>query len=113
MKVSKDFEYALTDALYRLCNREQYFTCGTNRQYNRMFSMAVMPEYTYRDIAMMIFTCSEIPDGEDVNSFFSDIQNQVETIYNEILEDEALARMEEQQAAGERAADEVYCGYLD
>ena len=113
MKVSKDFEYALTDALYRLCNREQYFTCGTNRQYNRMFSIAVMPEYTYRDIAMMIFTCSEIPDGEDVNSFFSDIQNQVETIYNEILEDEALARMEEQQAAGERAADEVYCGYLD
>lgn len=28
-------------------------------------------------------------------------------------EDEALARMEEMQAAGERAADEVYCGYFD
>ena len=113
MQVTKDFEYALTDKIYRLCNREQYFTCGSNRQYNLMFSMAVMPEYTYRDIAMMIFTCSEIPDDEDVNSFFSDIQNQVETIYNDILECEAAARMEEQQAAGERAADEVYCGYFE
>ena len=111
MKVSKDFEYALTDNLYRLCNREQYFTHGSNRQYDLMFSMAKMPEYTFRDIAMMIFTCSKIPDGEDVNSFFSDVQNQVETIYNDILECEALARMEEQQAAGERAADEVYCSY--
>ncbi len=113
MKVSRDLEYALTDKLYRLCNREQYFTHGSNRQYDLMFSMAKMPEYTFRDIAMMIFTCSKIPDGEDVNSFFSDVQNQVETIYNDILECEALARMEEQQAAGERAADEIYCGYFD
>ncbi len=113
MKVSKDFEYALTDALYRLCNKERYFTCGSNRQYDQMFRMAKMPEYTYRDIAMMIFTCSEIPDGEDVNSFFSDIQNQVETIFNDIMEEQALARMEEQQAAGERAADEIYCSYYE
>lgn len=113
MKVSKDFEYALKDKLYRLCNREHYFTCGTNRQYDRMFTMAVMPEYTYRDIAMMIFTCSDIPEGEDVNSFFGDIQNQVETIWNEIRDCEEEVRMEEQIARGERAADEVYCGYYD
>ena len=99
MQVAPDFEYALVDKIYQLCNREQYFTCGTNRQYDLMFTMAKMPEYTYRDIAMMIFTCSELPQGEDVNTFFSDIQNQVETIHNEILECEAAAHLEEQQAA--------------
>lgn len=98
MKVSKDFEYTLKDKLYRLCKRERYFTCGTNRQYDRMFAMSIMPEYTYRDIAVMIFTCSGIPEDEDIGSFFSNIQNQVETIYNDILECEAAVRMEEQQA---------------
>lgn len=113
MKVSKDFEYTMKDELYRLCNKERYFTSGSNRQYDLMFSMAVKPEFTYRDIAMMIFTCSEIPDDESADSLFSDIQNQVETLYNDILECEALARMEEQQASGERAADEIYCSYYE
>ena len=38
--------------------------------------------------------------------------NDLNEIYDEIREDEALVRMEEQQAQGERSADEVYCGYF-
>ena len=106
MQVTKDFEYALTDKIYRLCNREQYFTCGSNHQYDLMFSMAKMPEMSVRDIAVMIFTCSE---GASLGRILSDLNG----IMNEIEEAEALCRLEEQQAAGERAADEVYCGYFD
>lgn len=107
MTVTKDFEYTLVEKIYSLCNREQYFTCGTNRQYDLMFSMAKKPEMSTRDIAMMIFTCS---DGK---TSLGRILNDLNEIMKEIDEDMALARMEEQQAAGERAADEVYCGYYD
>lgn len=107
MTVTKDFEYTLVEKILRLCNREQYFTCGTDRQYVLMFSMAKKPEMSTRDIAMMIFTCS---DGK---ASLGRILNDLNEIMEEINEDMALARMEEQQAAGERAADEVYCGYFD
>ena len=107
MKVTSDFEYSLKEKLYRLCNRENYFTCGSNRQYDLMFTMAKMPEMSTRDIAIMIFTCS---DGK---ASLGRILNDLNEIYDEIREDEALVRMEEQQAQGERSADEVYCGYFD
>lgn len=107
MKVTKDFEYTMKDKLYRLCNREHYFTCGSNRQYDLMFSMAIMPEMSARDIAVMIFTCS------DGNASLGRILSDINEIMNEIEECETAVRMEEQQAAGERAADEVYCGYYD
>ena len=106
MTVTKDFEYTLTDKIYGLCNREQYFTCGTNRQYDLMFSMAKMPEMSTRDIAIMIFTCSE-------NASLGRILSDLNEIMNEIEEAEAYQRMEEQQAAGERAADEIYCAYYE
>ena len=107
MTVTRDFEYTLTQKIYNLCNRERYFTCGSNRQYDLMFSMAKMPEMSTRDIAVMIFTCS---DGK---ASLGRILNDLNEIYEEIREDEAIVRMEEQQAQGERAADEVYCGYFD
>lgn len=107
MTVTKDFEYTLVDKIYSLCNREQYFTCGTNRQYDLMFSRAKMPEMSTRDIAIMIFTCS------DERASLGRILNDLNEIMNEIEEAETICRMEEQQAAAERATDEVYCGYFD
>lgn len=98
--------YELKERIYNLCNKEQYFTCGTCRQYDLMFSMAVMPEMSTRDIAVMIFTCSD-------NASLGRILNDLNKIVNDLEEEEALARLEEQQAAGERAADEVYCGYYE
>lgn len=65
MKVMKEFEYTMVDEIYSMCNREQYFTCGSNRQYDLMFTMAKKPEISTRDLAMMIFTCS---DGASLES---------------------------------------------
>lgn len=92
MQVTKDFEYALVDKIYQLCNREQYFTCGTNRQYDLMFTMAKKPEMSVRDIAVMIFTCSE---KASLGRILSDLNG----IMNEIEEAEAAVLLEEQQAA--------------
>ena len=89
MKVTSDFEYSLKEKLYRLCNRENYFTCGSNRQYDLMFSMAIMPEMSVRDIAVMIFTCSE-------NASLGRILSDLNEIMNSIEEAEAVCRQEEQ-----------------
>ena len=90
MKVTPNFEYTLVNKIYQLCNREQYFTCGTNRQYDLMFSMAKMPEMSTRDIAIMIFTCS---DGK---ASLGRILNDLNAIMKEIEEAEEAVIEEEQ-----------------
>ena len=90
MTVTRDFEYTLVQKIYNLCNREQYFTCGSNRQYDLMFTMAKMPEMSTRDIAIMIFTCS---DGK---ASLGKILNDLNGIMKEIEEAEEAVREEEQ-----------------
>ena len=90
MIVTRDFEYTLVQKIYNLCNREQYFTCGSNRQYDLMFTMAKMPEMSTRDIAIMIFTCS---DGK---ASLGRILNDLNDIMKEIEEAEEAVREEEQ-----------------
>ena len=90
MTVTRDFEYTLVQKIYNLCNREQYFTCGSNRQYDLMFTMAKMPEMSTRDIAIMIFTCS---DGK---ASLGRILNDLNDIMKEIEEAEKAVREEEQ-----------------
>ena len=88
MTVTRDFEYTLVQKIYNLCNREQYFTCGSNHQYDLMFTMAKMPEMSTRDIAIMIFTCS---DGKaslgrilnDLNGIMKEIEDAEETVREE------------------------------
>ncbi len=90
MTVTRDFEYTLVQKIYNLCNRERYFTCGSNRQYDLMFTMAKMPEMSTRDIAIMIFTCS---DGK---ASIGRILNDLNDIMKEIEEAEEAVREEEQ-----------------
>lgn len=90
MTVTKNFEYTLVQKIYNLCNRERYFTCGSNRQYDLMFTMAKMPEMSTRDIAIMIFTCS---DGK---ASLGRILNDLNDIMKEIEEAEEAVREEEQ-----------------
>lgn len=90
MTVTRDFEYTLVQKIYNLCNREQYFTCGSNRQYDLMFTMAKMPEMSTRDIAIMIFTCS------DSKASLGKILNDLNDIMKEIEEAEEAVREEEQ-----------------
>lgn len=93
MTVTRDFEYTLVQKIYNLCNREQYFTCGSNHQYDLMFTMAKMPEMSTRDIAIMIFTCS---DGK---ASLGKILNDLNGIMKEIEAAETKCRQEEEKAA--------------
>lgn len=93
MTVTRDFEYTLVQKIYNLCNQERYFTCGSNRQYDLMFTMAKMPEMSTRDIAIMIFTCS---DGK---ASLGKILNDLNGIMKEIEDAETKCRQEEEKAA--------------
>lgn len=50
--------YSNVQKVYSLCNRYQWFTHGTNTQYERMFDM-VREKRKTKDIALVIFICSE------------------------------------------------------
>ena len=104
MKTSRPFE--LKERIYQLCNKERYFDAGNNEQYSMMFHAASSEQFSTRDVAAMIWICS-------VCANIANVQEQIEAILTDIEEAEALCRAEEQQAAAERAADEVYCGYFD
>ncbi len=70
--------YELKERIFRLCCKEDYFNCGTNQQYDMMFSMAVMPEMSVRDIAVMIFTCTEKASLGRILSDLQEIVNGME-----------------------------------
>lgn len=43
--------------LYRLCNKEQFFTCGTVQQYDKMFELAEKG-IDSRELTQIIYICS-------------------------------------------------------
>jgi len=88
MKVMKEFEYTMVDEIYSMCNREQYFTCGSNRQYDLMFTMAKKPEISTRDLAMMIFTCSDSASLESIQSQLDSIMEKIKGYEKEYEEEQ-------------------------
>lgn len=56
--------YNMVMEIYRLCNVNDWFTCGTNRQYERMFQM-VREGKPIHEIALAIWLCS---DGEELET---------------------------------------------
>lgn len=98
-------KYSITtpDELRSLCIRKNWFTCGSNRQYEKLFHMneVLAP---IEQIATVIWLCSD-----DDQHCRRDILAELENARDEYIE--TLA--EEHIAAGERAADEIYCGYFD
>lgn len=59
------------DDVYTLCNRKQYFTCGTNRQYDRMFNMVRNGE-PLTHIALAIWLCSD--DDADIKEITKELR---------------------------------------
>ena len=53
-----------TGDVYRLCNVNDWFTCGTVSQYNKMFDM-VRENRPIHDIALVIWFCSDGRDSEE------------------------------------------------
>ncbi|MCC8047324.1 MAG: hypothetical protein LIP12_17860 [Clostridiales bacterium] len=101
-------KWVVTDPeiLRALCIKNRWFVNGTSEQYDKMFGVNRIGEndmvFAIRDVALVIWLCSgDIP----YNDIFKEL--------NSANEDYLMALADAQQAAAERAADEVYCGYYD
>lgn len=57
-----------------LCIRKNWFNCGTNRQYDRMFDMLDRPEFSTRDVALVIWTCSSDAALDDIIDELEEIE---------------------------------------
>lgn len=94
------------DDLRTLCIRNNWFTCGTNRQYEKLFE-ANRFGASLHDIVVIIWLCSDVSmhqireELEKAQKEYDDLMEQTEN------------EMEAYIANGERSADEVYCGYYD
>lgn len=99
----KKYKVTTPDELRSLCIRKNWFTCGSNRQYEKLFYMneSLAP---IEEIATVIWLCSD-----DEKHCRRDILEELKKVQEEYLESIA----EQQIADGERSADEVYCGYFD
>ena len=55
----------MVEVMWRLCNNYQWFTCGTNNQYEVLFDMVRAGRRT-KDLALVIFICSNGWLEEDI-----------------------------------------------
>lgn len=51
-------EHLTVDQVYLLCNEYQWFTCGTNDQYYKLFTM-VREKAPIEEVATVIWLCSD------------------------------------------------------
>ena len=93
--------------LRMLCIKNNWFTCGDINQYDKLFqaNRFGMP---LEQIAVIIWTCSNGWLLQAIREELEKAQKEYDDLY-----DQTVADMERQQAAGERAADEIYCSYYD
>ena len=98
-------KYAVTtpDELRSLCIRKNWFTHGSNSQYDKLF-YANGTGCPIEEIATIIWLCSD-----EEQWCRRDILEELKAVHEEYLESIA----EQQIANGERTADEIYCGYFD
>lgn len=96
-------KYAVTtpEDLRSLCIRKDWFTCGTTEQYDKLFH-ANENGCTIEELATIIWVCSDDVSPREVLEELKTVQEYYH-----------WSIAEEQIAEGERAADEVYCGYFD
>lgn len=99
----KKYTVTTPDELRSLCIRKNWFTCGSNRQYEKMFRMNELLA-PIEEIATVIWLCSD-----EEKHCRRDILAELETVRDEYIMDLA----DQYVAAGERAVDEIYCGYFD
>ena len=96
-------KYVVTthDDLRRLCIRKGWFRDGSNEQYEKLFDANENGGFSVRDIATIIWTCSEAK--------LEEIEKALEEEHEDYLEMLALIKCSER----ERAADEIYCSYFE
>lgn len=76
MKTTRPYE--LKERIYQLCNKEQYFTAGSNEQYTMMFYAATSGQFSARDVAVMIGICSICGDIGKIERQITEIMKEIE-----------------------------------
>ena len=51
-------KYPTVDQVYALCNKYQWFTCGSNNQYEKLFIM-IDEKAPIEEVATVIWLCSD------------------------------------------------------
>ena len=69
-------KYEIKDQIIRLCQKNGWFTCGSNYQYSKMLSAAATTA-TMEEIATMIWLCSAEVEVADVMEGLTELQNMV------------------------------------
>ena len=65
--------------VYYLCNKYDWFTGGTNEQYEKMFSR--VPEcHTYSDLAELIWLCTPDSTIEDITHKLKEYSKKLVTL---------------------------------
>ena len=62
------------NAVYMLCRKNEWFTCGSMRQYGKMFDMVDKGEAVH-DIALVIWICSDDVPFEQIETALTEIAN--------------------------------------
>ena len=99
----RKYSVTTTDELRSLCIRNNWFTEGSNEQYNKLFR-ANEELAPIEEIATIIWICST-----EEQCSRRDILEELKKVHEEYLMDVG----EQQIANGERTADEMYCGCFD
>ena len=102
LKAMRKYSITTPEQLRELCISKNWFTCGSNRQYEKLFQENESGA-SVEEITLIIWLCSD-------SSFTKDaIRADLETEWERY--GEALGEL--QVAEGERTADEIYCSYFD
>ena len=58
--------------LYRLCNDNKWFTCGSNSQYDKLFK-ANRNKVSVRDLSVIIWICSDNITIESIETILTQV----------------------------------------
>lgn len=74
---------AMVDRIYRYCNQNNLFTCGSVEQYNRMFDF--VREGQYLEAAVCIYICSDFTDNKEITieNIGTDIKKMLDEVKGE------------------------------
>lgn len=93
--------------LRTLCIENDWFTCGSNRQYEKLFRANRLGA-SIDQLTLIIWLCSDDVPQYRIRETLEKAQKE----YDDLME-QGERELNECIAKGERSSDEVYCGYFD
>ena len=100
----KTYSVCPNSVLREMCVRNDWFTAGTGEQYAKMFEANELGA-PLRDIAVIIWICSDISDDYELSDIISKLESAQEDYLIDLGQDFVAMR--------ERGADEIYCAEFE